>query len=224
MTPLSWGLSLLFGFFLHLFLPAWPTEHCCLFDQWRMAYASSEETKQTTHSPAFLLVPLPHSLRKQVLQPAVNTLYHAAFSLMAERKAAAPQRLCVNDSRGERLQRSFAPRSKEYEEEDERGPLGPCWPPGCPAAEPWKGPFSCVAQSQLAFIIGDINLHMQWRCNEEWRLSSMHVITAKESFFVVWTELFSWGVAASSVCVYTSVPGAAQDTSLRAKWDQTDPD
>lgn len=140
-------------FFLNPFLPAWPTEHCCLFDQWRMTCAPSEGGKQTAHSPAFLLLLLPHRPRKQVGQPGVNTLYRAAFSLMAERKAAALQRLCVNDSRGERLQRSFAPCSKEYEEEDERGPPGPVGLPGALQLHPFKGPSAAQHRATRPLLL-----------------------------------------------------------------------
>lgn len=127
-------------FFLYLFLPAWaglPTEHCCLFDQQRMARAPSEETKQTTHSPPSPLPPLPHSPRKQVAQPGVNTLHLAAFSCWWSKKQRRRGDSALMTAEASACSAASLSRSEEHEEGDERrAPSAPAGLPGAPQLHP----------------------------------------------------------------------------------------
>lgn len=145
--------------FFSLFLSAWPTEHCCLFDQWRMACASSEETdRPLTCFPT--VAPPPHP-EKTGSAAWFNTLHHTAFSLMAKRKAAAPQRLCVMTAEVSACLRS--PFQRIWRGRWKRAPTRPLLASRVPRRCTLVEPLSCAAQSQLAFIISDINLQMKWR-------------------------------------------------------------
>lgn len=132
--------SAIWIFFLYLFLPAWaglPTEHCCLFDQRRMARAPSEETKQTAHSPPTPRPPLPLSPRKQVPQPGVDTLHLAAFSRWWSKKRRRRGDSALMTAEVSACSAASLSRSEEHEEGDERRPpSAPAGLPGPPQLHP----------------------------------------------------------------------------------------
>lgn len=169
-TPLSWGVSLLFGFF-SVFISSCVGRlaHRALLPLWSAEDGARSVGGDQTDHP---LTPLPTAApppQPEKTGGAARCQYAASHRifLLVEQKAEAPRRLCVNDGRGERLQRSFAlPFRRTWRGRWKMGPVGPCRPPGGPAAAPWIGPLSYAAQSQLAFITGDIN-PKSFRVNED---------------------------------------------------------